>query len=590
MSLQRALLLLIAVVLLAGVIPAGIALDHRLKAGLEEKSREDLGLAPRVMAERARARGDVLMMHAKDLASTAGLAEALDATDRPRALRLLRQAHSVAGEEALLVASDGVSWAGPSPRRDLVDATRRGEMPVVVMSDGDSLYRVALAPVKRGGVWTGAAGVVTRLDQSEAGLLAGLTRSSVLFLTADGSVAATTAGTISDAVAGEARTSFADGEVLERRIAGRRYLTVAAPLEDAGTAVFVRDLDAELTVVPQLRRVAAVSAALALVLALVLGALAAGVVARPVRSLARAAERVATGDFEAPLEPSGVREVELVTQSFDQMRRALVARLAELEQANRELADRQARLSVLQGELIQRDRLAAAGRVVAHLAHEIRNPVANVRNCLELIRRRVRDDPESLRFAELAIDELLRMHELAEQMLNLHRPRAVGSGQCDAASVAREVAALARAGAADGRLAVTVRDDGCVDVGIAPEALKQVLGNLVQNAREALDDAGHVTIDVHQAAGRGVVQVSDDGPGIDSGMLARVFDPFVTTKGAVHGVGLGLFVAEGMVRSCGGRITAANRRGGHGAIFRIELPLAEEVEGLRAGYPDEVPA
>ena len=115
-----------------------------------------------------------------------------------------------------------------------------------------------------------------------------------------------------------------------------------------------------------------------------------------------------------------------MSTTFDSMRRALAARLEELGHANVELVDRNARLTALQSDLMQRDRLDAAGRLVAQLAHEIRNPIASLRNCLELIRRRVEHDPEALEFTDLAIDELLRMHELAEQMLDLNRPRDTG--------------------------------------------------------------------------------------------------------------------------------------------------------------------
>ncbi len=78
-----------------------------------------------------------------------------------------------------------------------------------------------------------------------------------------------------------------------------------------------------------------------------------------------------------------------------------------------------------------------------------------------------------------------------------------------------------------------------------------------------------------------VLEVSDDGPGIPEETLARVFDPFFTTKGDVQGVGLGLFVAEGIVRAHGGRIVATNRETG-GARFRIQLPAAESAG---AGQP-----
>jgi two-component system C4-dicarboxylate transport sensor histidine kinase DctB len=70
-----------------------------------------------------------------------------------------------------------------------------------------------------------------------------------------------------------------------------------------------------------------------------------------------------------------------------------------------------------------------------------------------------------------------------------------------------------------------------------------------------------------------VITVGDDGPGIPADLLPRIFDPFVSTKTAVHGVGLGLFVAEGLVRSAGGRIQAWNRSEGPGAIFTLDLPI-----------------
>jgi len=88
-----------------------------------------------------------------------------------------------------------------------------------------------------------------------------------------------------------------------------------------------------------------------------------------------------------------------------------------------------------------------------------------------------------------------------------------------------------------------------------------------------------IVIAVERANSEIQIEVRDNGPGIPSEIVPRIFDPFFTTKDAVHGVGLGLFVAEGLVRAAGGRITAgqvsATAAGGkhdHGAWFRIELP------------------
>src|SRR6185503_18764721 len=123
--------------------------------------------------------------------------------------------------------------------------------------------------------------------------------------------------------------------------------------------------------------------------------------------LAEAANAMARGSFDAPLPTSRIDEVARVADQFREMRMALDRQMSELREANEALADRNERLGALQADLMQRDRLAASGRLVGQLAHEIRNPVANLRNLLELIRRRSADQPNVVELAELAIDELL---------------------------------------------------------------------------------------------------------------------------------------------------------------------------------------
>ncbi len=287
---------------------------------------------------------------------------------------------------------------------------------------------------------------------------------------------------------------------------------------------------------------------------------------------------MAGGAFDAPLPESRIDEVARIAEQFQVMRSTLARQMKELRDANDTLADRNARLTTLQADLMQRDRLAATGRLVGQLAHEIRNPVANLRNLLELIRRRVEQDPTAIDYTELAIDELLRMHELAEQMLDLNRPRDPGAQRCDAVAVARDVARLAIAGAPDGDLAIDVqpRGGGEIRAAMSPDALKQVLVNLVQNAVEAVRGAGNaatrLAIDVRSTETSVVLTVMDNGPGVPQPLRGRVFDPFFTTKNEVDGVGLGLFVAEGLVRSAGGRLTVQDRPdGASGAMFTIEL-------------------
>jgi signal transduction histidine kinase len=345
-------------------------------------------------------------------------------------------------------------------------------------------------------------------------------------------------------------------------------------LGGAGAVLFSRSVDEEMAALPTVRRGALLAGLLTLVLALGVGSLVAMALARPVRALAEAAGRVAEGDFEAPVPASRLDEVDRLGTAFRSMRESLKSRLQELADVNRELEERQERLHELQAELIRQDRVASSARMAAELAHEIRNPVANVRNCLEVVRRGLPEESEGARFADMAIDELLRMHELAEHLLDLNRPADPGVGTCDAGAVAGQVATLAGVGHGGSRVTVSVAGDDRPAAAIPPDALKQILFNLVDNAREAAGSGGHVEIRVGAEGDSVTVDVLDTGPGMSAEVLPHVFDPFFTTKDAVSGVGLGLSVAQGLARRHGGRMEASNRSDVAGARFRVEVPRA----------------
>jgi signal transduction histidine kinase len=569
-TLSQTLLVGLAATLVVALVPAAIALDGALGARLEASAREDLARAPMVLKDRNAARGDALMMHAREVAGTEGLAAALAAGRDDEAAELVRAAPPE-GETAVLVGRGGEPVLGAAPSPAQIDGTRAGDAPVGFVRAGGRLFAVSVAPVQMGGRWVGAAGVAAPVDSVMAVTLSGLTASEVVIVAGDSVIAATADSSVARALA--AGVDPGD-EVHELDIDGRGYWYAAGPLDGVGRVLFAVDRSRELAVLPELRRGAVLALLLALGLALALSALLATRVARPVRSLATAADRLAGGDFDAPLAGSRIEEVDRMAYAFGRMRAALRGRLDELSAANAELAERQARLQALQSELIRRDRLAASGRLVTELAHEIRNPVANIRNCLELVRRRMADDPEGRRFADLAIDELLRMHELAEQMLDLNRPLDPGAGRADAVAVLRQVAGLYRAGATEG---LDVEVDSPTDlpaVAMPPDTLKQILLNLAQNAREAMPEGGLLRLGIAEDDGRAVIEVADEGTGIPHDLVDRIFDPFFTTKGDVMGVGLGLFVAQGLVTRFGGRLSAENRPAG-GAVFRLEVPFAD---------------
>lgn len=585
LTLQRALLGAIAVALLVGMVPAAIALDRRVTAALIANARSDLEMAPGVLADRTTAHATMLSMHAVDFSRSNDLGAALVRRDTSAIRRLADSARPTLGGEPLVIDRDGATLIGPMARPDWLTKAQREGPVVTTTAEAGAAYSVAIAPVLSGAGFAGAAGVAQPIDAATADLLARLTASDVTVLVGrPGTVSVSTLDSARANVLRDAINADSGGTTArEHQLGPRVVIAVAAPLAPDARIVFSRFRDAELAVLPELRRVAGISAALAIAIALVLGGLMADRITRPARELSNAAVAMARGSFDAPLPSSRIAEVSSIAEQFDQMRKALERQMAELRGANDALEDRNTRLVALQADLMQRDRLAATGRLVGHLAHEIRNPVANLRNLLELIRRRVADDAQGRDYAELAIDELLRMHELAEQMLDLNRPRDPTAQRCDPLIVARDVVRLTTAGADDRSAKVTVEGVEGLSAGMSPDSLKQVLLNLVQNAVEATagarDGTSKVAVSVSGTPEGVEIVVQDNGPGIPQELRTRIFDPFFTTKGAVDGVGLGLFVAEGLVRSAGGRLVLDSSSGG--ARFVLELPHAGAVTQAR---------
>lgn len=562
-------------------MPAGIALRVRLSNELLANARRDLALAPRLLMDRSAALGDALMMHAKDLAHNDSLSAAVARGDRAFVVRLLQTQHDVMPNGIpVLVGRDGTTWSGPAPTTSLVEATKAGKMPVDVATQAGNVRFFSLAGIEKDGVWLGAAGFAMPMNEDAARVLAGLTRSDVVILAGSPLHAMTTtldstrASEVARAVAASADLRGTPHEI---GTGSGRLLVTWAPLGTSAAVAFVRVVADELAVVPSLTHLAVTLATVSLVGALLLGVWLTTQVTKPVRQLSDAAHAFAAGTNDVPLPASRFDDIAVVSRAFSDMRDTLAARLADLERANQSLSDHATRLSALQNDLMQRQRLDAVNRMVVQLAHEVRNPIASLRNLLELIRRRATDDESTARYAEIAIDELLRMHELAERMLDINRPPANASASCDAHRVASDVARLSVLGAPPPPEVVV--DDGVpgtmADIG--SDALRQVLLNLVQNAREAIRGAntpdGRIAIGVRRDNGRVTITVRDNGPGIPAELLTRVFDPFVTTKQQVHGVGLGLYVAESTVRTVGGTISAQNEPAG-GASFVIVLPAA----------------
>jgi signal transduction histidine kinase len=221
------------------------------------------------------------------------------------------------------------------------------------------------------------------------------------------------------------------------------------------------------------------------------------------------------------------------------------------------------------------DRLAALGTVAASVAHEINNPLATISGCATAVRDRVRRqegaNADSLEYLDMIADESRRCSGIVKSLHDLARDGPPAVALADVAKLARSVVALVEMDRKGKPVVFVVEGDDPVEAMCDPDKLKQLLLNLVINAREASQPQGRVTVRVERTgAAAARISVVDEGRGIERRDLARIFEPFHTDK--TQGLGIGLFLCERIAAQHGGTIRAESEGRGKGAKFVVEFP------------------
>ena len=269
-----------------------------------------------------------------------------------------------------------------------------------------------------------------------------------------------------------------------------------------------------------------------------------------------------TDDLNRQVLPPDTLELARIAAAINELAatlRANIARQAELEQ-----------------ELAHRERLSALGRVVAGVAHEVRNPLAAIKLKVQLARRSSYA-PEKLDATfSVVTAEIDRLDTLVRRLLELGDQQKLDRGAVDLGDLVSRRAAFfteiaVRAGVA---IATSTPPESIVIEGDG-NRLAQVVDNLIQNALDAMPDGGElvITCDTAKAPGGPAfarLSFQDTGHGIEQADQEHIFEPFHT--GHDTGTGLGLTIARAIIEEHGGRLGFASREGG-GTSFVMELPL-----------------
>ena len=227
----------------------------------------------------------------------------------------------------------------------------------------------------------------------------------------------------------------------------------------------------------------------------------------------------------------------------------------------------------LEQQLFQSEKLAAMGRLTAQIAHELNNPIYGVMNCLDLLKSEVPDTSKKRRFLDMALSETKRISELLRGMLSFFRPDEDVKSMVDLNKIIEDVILFVGKQLQEFKIHVDLDlAEGLPNVFASGNQMKQVLLNLIMNAKTAMSRGGTLTLTTRSTDDNVTVRVSDTGAGIPPEIRDRIFEAFFTTKSDVKGVGLGLSVCFGIIHQHNGEIQVESEEG-EGTTFTITLPL-----------------
>lgn len=277
--------------------------------------------------------------------------------------------------------------------------------------------------------------------------------------------------------------------------------------------------------------------------------------------------------------------------------------LGELRRAYHDLQEAHRQLKTTQQQLVQSEKMASLGRLVAGVAHELNNPISFVFGNMHTLKRygdRLRDYIELMHQgapaeilatsrAQHRIDRILkdlgplidgslegaeRISEIVQNLRRFATPQRQKRRMFDLCRLV-ESAATWVSKAMRQKPQITLDMPGELQIHGSEGYVHQILVNLIQNAFDAMEGQEQPRLDIRvgEIDGRAVVRVRDHGPGIPDDIMMRIFDPFFTTKPVGKGTGLGLYISYGLATDqCAGKLSVQNHREG-GAEFILDLPL-----------------
>lgn len=336
-----------------------------------------------------------------------------------------------------------------------------------------------------------------------------------------------------------------------------------------------------------------------ILLLVVLSFIASRVLLKPIYEVLSAIENVDVDKAQLAIPVSNETELGLLAEGFNDLSRrtfdsqkALKGKIQELEKANNEIRDTQARL-------VHTAKMASLGQLVAGVAHELNNPIGFIYSNMTHLRDYSSKLLHLVDVAENAPQSLAKEKDKADlDYIKKDLPKLISSCE-DGARRTRDIVLGLRnfsrleeaqekqvdiheglentlqllAGEIKNRIKVIKNFEKLPKVNCYPNELNQVFMNVLGNAAQAIEGDGEIVITTKKIKPDKIeISIRDTGKGMNKATLEKIFDPFFTTKGLGHGTGLGLSISYGVIQKHGGEILVSSEPG-KGTEFRIILPV-----------------
>jgi two-component system NtrC family sensor kinase len=291
------------------------------------------------------------------------------------------------------------------------------------------------------------------------------------------------------------------------------------------------------------------------------------IVTTPIAGLVQATRRLAEGDMSVRVKTHGHWELAVLGQSFNRM----VETLVETQQ-----------------KLVHQEKLASMGQLAAGVAHEINNPLGSILLLSDVMNKEIPEDDPHREDLEMIIKETTRCKNIVSDLLNFSRQQQVLTQDTDLNSLMEKTIREVEKKPDFKEVQIIRKYSSDLPVIQAdPDQLQQVFTNLLNNAAEAMESGGTITLSTRSIDQKWVeIKISDTGIGIPEENLGKLFTPFFTTKALGKGTGLGLSIVYGIIKMHRGQIYVSSQVG-TGTDFTITLPI-NLPKGELSTSPDSV--